>query len=113
VRRVAAGFALAMLGVSPQAEASWAICTEMLTGTPATARTELEAKQKALVDWVEQARAQGVAYTRWQLAWNRQLKCEPSSEGQFRCIARGRPCRISQTPPPPGSEILKPGELAP
>ncbi len=101
------------LYASPQAEASWAICADPLTGAAITAKTELEAKQKALADWVEKAGALGVAFARWQLAWNRQLTCEPAGDGTVRCVARGRPCRISQTPPPPGSEMLKPGDRTP
>jgi hypothetical protein len=97
------------LGLAPRAEAAWAICESTLTGASATAETELEARQNALAAWVEQARALGVAYTRWQLAWNRRLSCEAAEAGQVRCTARGRPCRISQVPPAAGSEILKPG----
>jgi hypothetical protein len=113
VKQFVSALVLALLSAAPRAEASWAICLDTLTGAAMTARTELEAKRKALADWVDKAGTQGVAFTRWQLAWNRQLTCEPVGDGQMRCVARGRPCRISQTPPAPGSEMLKPGDRAP
>ena len=113
MRRLLATIVIVVFCPLQRGEASWAICGDMLTGAAITAKTELEAKQKALADWVDKARTLGVAYTRWQLAWNRQLTCEPVGDGQIRCIAHAMPCRISQTPPPPGSEMLKPGAPAP
>ncbi len=111
MKRAVVAAALLVVWPSPRADASWAICEGMLTGATIIATTELEAKQKALADWVDQSRAIGVAYTRWQLAWNRRLICDAADGAKVRCTARGRPCRISQVPPPAGSEILKPGDI--
>ncbi len=104
-----------VLACSPAqiADAAWAICNATIESGVVIADTELEGKRRALADWVEQARSGGVAFTRWQLAWNRRLICEPEADGRVRCVARGRPCRISQVPPPPGSDVLRPGETEP
>jgi hypothetical protein len=100
--------AVACMISAPPALGAWAICNREIVSEPAIAKTELEAKRLALADWTEKARRDGEAFTRWQLAWNRRLTCEPADSGLYQCTALGRPCRISQTPPAPGSERLKP-----
>lgn len=94
---------------APAARAAWVICDDMIEGDTASAETEPEARRLALANWVQKASVLGVAYTRWQLAWNHRLTCT-SEAGAVRCSARGRPCRVSQLPPPQGSTVLKPGD---
>lgn len=92
------------------AEAATALCAAMLAGETMEAAAEVEARRLALQSWTERAGELGIEFTRWQLAWNRRLSCEPAGGGPFRCTARGRPCRISQVPPPAGTRVLKRGD---
>ncbi len=95
------------------AAAAVALCQPLLIGEPAEAATEPDARRAALADWTVRAKAIGVEYTRWQLAWNHRLSCATVPTGQVRCIASGRPCRISHAPPPTGTPRLKPGGSVP
>ena len=98
---------VSLLALPTHASAAWLLCEAMLTTDAAAGANELEAKRNALAEWTMRAGTHGVAYTRWQLAWNRRLTCDAHPGGGHRCVARGRPCRVSQTPPPPGAERLK------
>lgn len=98
----------ALMAAQAPAQAAVAICAEMLAGETIEAPVEIEARRLALQSWTERAAKIGIEFTRWQLAWNRRLSCELMSGGH-RCVARGRPCRFSQLPPPAGTPILKPG----
>lgn len=91
------------------AHAAWAFCGRMIDGAPATSNDEIEARRQALDAWLVEAGRLGVAYTRWQLAFDRRLACTRTPDGAHTCRAHGRPCRISQVPPPPDAEWLRRG----
>jgi hypothetical protein len=112
LRRGTVCVAIVVAMVIPPApiQAAWAVCDVMLVGEAVVTKTDVDGKRLALLNWTERAKQIDIAYARWQLAWNRKLACEPQVDGQFRCQATAMPCRISQTPPPRGSEILRPGK---
>ena len=70
---------LAAIGVACvlpiEARAATALCERSHAGEVAEDKSELVAKQRALESWLSQARKYGEQYTRWGIAWNRQLDC--------------------------------------
>ena len=82
-----------------EAHASVALCKCAHAGEVVEGKSELQSKKLALESWVARARRHGDGYTRWGIAWNRQLDCSRTDGGLFRCKAAGRPCTISQVPP--------------
>ena len=62
-------------------------------------KSELRAKKLALESWIARASRYGEGYTRWGIAWNRQLDCARTDSGLFRCRAHGNPCTVAQVPP--------------
>ena len=58
---------------------------------------ELAARQKALQQWVAEARRIGDGFTRWQLSAGRAIQCARVPAG-FLCRASGAPCTISHSP---------------
>ena len=93
---------LAVIGVACvlpiEARAAMALCERLHAGEFAEDKSELVAKQRALESWLVQARKYGEQYTRWGIAWNRQLDCARTDIGSFRCKAVGRPCAVRQVP---------------
>jgi hypothetical protein len=91
---------IAMLAVAPHAtHAAMAMCEPALAGDVVEDRIELQAKRLALESWVARARKLGLQYTRWGLAWGRQLACTRTAVGLYRCQAVAHPCTIKQVPP--------------
>ena len=62
-------------------------------------KSELQAKKRTLESWVARANEHGEEYTRWGIAWNRQLDCKRTEAGLFQCKAIGHPCTVRQVPP--------------
>jgi hypothetical protein len=93
---------LAAIGVAcvlpVEGRAAMALCERLQAGEVAEDKSELVAKQRALESWLSQARKYGEQYTRWGIAWNRQLDCARTDTGSFRCKAVGRPCAVRQVP---------------
>jgi hypothetical protein len=93
---------LAIIGaacvVPIEARAAVALCERSHAGEAAEDKSELVAKKRALESWLSQAGKYGEQYTRWGIAWNRQLDCARTDTGLFRCKAVGRPCAIRQVP---------------
>jgi hypothetical protein len=93
---------LAVIGVicvlPIEARAAMALCERSHAGEVAEDKSELVAKQRALESWLVQARKYGEQYTRWGIAWNRQLDCARTDIGSFRCKAVGRPYAVRQVP---------------
>jgi hypothetical protein len=93
---------LAVIGVTCivpiEARAAMALCEGSHAGEVAEDKSELQAKKRALESWLSQAGKYGEQYTRWGIAWNRQLDCARTDAGLFRCKAVGRPCAIRQVP---------------
>ena len=81
------------------AHASVAVCEQPHAGEVAEDKSELLAKQRALESWVSRASRYGDHFTRWGIAWNRQLGCTRTNTGMFRCTAIGSPCTIRHVPP--------------
>lgn len=100
-RAILATLAGTVLGLaSGGAQAAVALCAPMTRGQPFEAGSELEARRGALQDWLKLAARYGEGYTRYQIAFDRNLSCERVASGAFRCQASGRPCTISQVPHP-------------
>ena len=74
------------------------VCRCLCGGRIAEDKSELVAKKHALESWLSLAGKYGEQYTRWGIAWNRQLDCTRTDTGVFRCKAVGRPCAIRQVP---------------
>src|SRR4029077_4569181 len=93
---------LAVIGVACvlpiETRAAMALCERSHAGEVAEDKSELVAKQRALESWLVQARKYGEQYTRWGIAWNRQLDCARTDTGSFRCKAVGRPWASGQAP---------------
>ena len=87
------------------AHASVGVCEQVLASQIFEDSNELAAKKRAIEDWGARAKQLGEQYTRWGIAWNRQLGCSPTESGVFRCQAIGHPCAIMHVPPPPGDTI--------
>ena len=103
--------ATCLLSAAPEAaRAAIASCLAPLSGKPAQARGETEARRQALADWTDRARQIGPEYTRWQLAFDRSIDCSRTADGGFLCQAVGRPCTIKQVPPEPGTFKVLPRE---
>lgn len=106
-----AGLAGALLFVaSGQAAAAVRTCAAMTLGAAITERTEPVARRKALEDWVQRARARGIAQPTWRTAINKSVVCGKVATG-FECQARGAPCVIRQNPgrAPDSSPRRRPG----
>lgn len=100
VASLAGAAVVAALGVAPgEARAAMAMCEPSLAGEVVEDRIELQARRLALESWVAGARRHGVQYTRWGLAWGRQLVCTRTAAGLHRCQAVAHPCTIKQVPP--------------
>ena len=69
----------------------------MMASQPKTEKNETAARKSALADWIEKAANIGPGYTRWELAYNRAIECEKTTDG-LRCQAVARPCMIKQVP---------------
>ena len=97
---LASAAVIAALAVAPHAtHAAMALCEPSLAGAAIEDKTELQAKRLALESWVAGALKLGVQYTRWGLAWDRQLTCTRTEAGRHRCQAVAHPCTIKQVPP--------------
>lgn len=83
-------------------------CGPVVTSGIASAKTEIEAKTKAMAEWRAKALANGPGFDSWRLAHNKILKCLPATTG-FECVAMAAPCLIDQTPgsplKPPAAKI--------
>ena len=110
---VVGGLALTVGLAAPAARAAVYECAAELAGKPIEARTELEARRLALMDWTEQARKLDPAYTRWQIAYNRRIDCSGAPAPGFKCQAIGRPCMVKQVPPPDMIPLRRGIEFAP
>jgi hypothetical protein len=84
---------------SHAAHAAMAMCEPVLTGEAIEDKIELQAKRLALESWIAGAGKLGVQYTRWGLAWHRQITCARTEAGLHRCQAVAHPCAIKQVPP--------------
>jgi hypothetical protein len=82
-----------------EARASVAVCEQSHAGDVAEDKNELLAKKRTLESWVSRASRHGEGFTRWGIAWNRQLDCSRTDTGLFRCKAVGHPCTIRHVPP--------------
>lgn len=60
---------------------------------------EQVAMKMALDDWIRKAAEYGERFTRWQLSEAHQIKCMPTVQAKFECVACGAPCAIVQAPP--------------
>ena len=110
--RVGKGLACAALfggligaALSVPAVAAVGLCQPMAVAEESEAATEAEARQATLASWHKIAEGYGVAYTRWGIAWNRQIKCSTASSGRVKCQASAMPCRVEQVPPHPASVV--------
>ena len=74
-------------------------CQKPLAGDIAEDRNEMLAKKRTLENWVARAGEHGEQFTSWRIAWDRQIECERTELGFYRCKAVGRPCAIQQVPP--------------
>src|SRR3954452_13152620 len=90
-----------------ETRASVALCERSHSGEIVEDKSEFVAKKRALDSWVAQAGRLGEAYTRWGIAWNRQLECTRTDAGLFRCTAVGRPCAIRHVPPANGTPLRR------
>jgi hypothetical protein len=97
-----------LLGPVTPVHAAVLECFPEMAGARMTAPGELEAKKRALDDWLAMAARIGPGYTRWQIAYNRRIDCRRVAEGH-ECQAIGRPCTVKQVPNP-SLPILKPGD---
>jgi hypothetical protein len=59
----------------------------LIKANPAEANTAMDAKRQVLANWLERASTHGVEYTRWGIAWNRELACASSGRGNIVCQA--------------------------
>jgi len=87
-----------VLPLSSTASAAVNDCLPLLKANPAEASTAIDAKRQALANWLEHASKHGVEYTRWSIAWNRELACVSSGRGTTVCQAAGHPCTLRQVP---------------
>lgn len=86
------------IGLSAQsAGAAVRRCGGYVTSEIVSAKTEFEAKRRALAEWVAKAEKAGEAHVTWRLAGDRLLKCARNRD-HFECVAIGRPCTIVQNP---------------
>ncbi len=98
--RLATLAAVAAVCVVPiEARAAVGECRCAHAGEVAEDKSELQAKKRTLDSWVARASRYGDEFTRWGIAWNRQLDCARTDAGLFRCKAVGHPCPIRQVPP--------------
>jgi hypothetical protein len=97
----------AACAVPIEARAAVALCERSHSGEIAEDKSELTAKKRALESWVAHASRLGEAYTRWGIAWNRQLECTRTDAGLFRCTAVGQPCAIRHVPPAGGTPLRR------
>jgi hypothetical protein len=103
---VLAGIGAACI-VPIEARASVAVCEQSHAGEVAEDKSELLAKKRALESWVSRASRYGDQFTRWGIAWNRQLGCVRTDSGVFRCKAVGQPCNIRHVPPTDVSRLKR------
>ena len=82
-----------------EAHASVGLCKCAHAGEVTEDKSEPRARKLALESWVAHARRHGEGYTRWGIAWNRQLDSTRTDAGLFRCKANGHPCTVAQVPP--------------
>ena len=83
--------------VALPADAAVRACINAVASGPHEAKTEFEAKQRALVAWTIKANAFGKAFAGWRIAVGKTLSCIKTPAG-FSCEARGAPCAIQQVP---------------
>ena len=102
MRRALQLMALAVVGttcvVPIEARAAMALCEPLLAGEVAEDKSELVAKKRALESWLSLAGKYGEQYTRWGIAWNRQLDCTRTDTGVFRCKRSVVPVRSDRSP---------------
>ncbi|HRN83488.1 MAG TPA: hypothetical protein PK857_01605 [Hyphomicrobium sp.] len=80
------------------------ICEAPITGGPAFATTESDARLGALTAWRMKAmKAHGNRHADWGLAVEKATRCRPRSEGGFECVITARPCSVRE---PGGREEL-------
>jgi hypothetical protein len=84
--------------LSSTASAAVNDCLPLIKADPAEANAAMDAKRQALANWLERASTHGVEYTRWGIAWNRELACVSSGRGTIVCQAAGHPCTVRQVP---------------
>ena len=82
-----------------EARAAMRGCEKPLAGDVAEDRNEMLAKKRTLESWVARAGQHGQEFTNWRIAWDRQIDCQRTDSGFYRCKAVGRPCTIRQVPP--------------
>ena len=92
------GLLAIILAVATPASAAVRDCKPSLSSVTVVEKTEVEAKRKALQDWLTKAQQIGAGFTRWELAYNRQITCVKNAGGGFQCQAVGMPCTIQQAP---------------
>lgn len=115
MKRIVPVVALALTAglAAPAARAAVNECIAELAGKSVEARTELEARRLALLDWTEQARKLDPSYTRWQIAFNRRIECTGGPASGFKCQAIARPCMVKQVPAPDAVPLRRGIEFAP
>jgi len=96
----------ALSACDPAAWAAVRICQPEVSSGLQVADTELEARRLAISAWVAAAGAYGKPYTSWRLALSKFYSCAEGEDGKVRCLARARPCVISQVPSPKTRERL-------
>jgi hypothetical protein len=89
-----------LLGLALSIDPAWSavrVCGEFIASR-GEAKTEKEAKTKAMGGWMKKVAALGIERVRWQMAADRSLTCAGISGG-YRCHALARPCVIKQVAP--------------
>jgi len=84
------------------------LCTSVVESGWASAPTEQEATDRAILWWSSRAGALGPGYESWDRAQRKDIRCEPvEGQSSFRCMVKAAPCLPDgQVPAPKNGDPL-------
>ena len=92
------GLAAALIAHAVSAAAAAAaerICEAPITGGPAMATSEQDARMAALASWrMKTLKSHGKRHADWGIAVEKVTRCRARDEGGFECTTTARPCAV-------------------